>query len=125
MTEIYYTKEHEYLKVTGDEAIVGISDHAQKQLGDIVFVELPETGNTFKQNDEAATVESVKAASEVYAPVSCEILEGNETLTETPNLVNEDPEGEGWFFKIKLTDKSELDALMSAEAYANFVKDLD
>ncbi|MEM7619307.1 MAG: glycine cleavage system protein GcvH [Pseudomonadota bacterium] len=122
MAQKLYTKDHEYLIIEGDTASVGISDYAQQQLGDVVYVELPEVGKTFAQNDEAATVESVKAASEVYAPVACEILESNAALGDTPNLINEDPEGQGWFFKIKIANKSELEALMSEQEYGKFVE---
>ncbi len=112
-----YTEEHEYIRLEGDVATVGITDHAQEQLGDVVFVELPEIGKTVAKGDEVAVVESVKAASEVYAPVSGEIVEVNEALSDNPGLVNEDAEGEGWFFKLKVADKSELDGLMDRAAY--------
>lgn len=116
----YYTKEHEWLRVEGDTATVGITDFAQGQLGDIVFVEVPEAGRTVEQGGDAAVVESVKAASDVYAPVSGEVIEGNAALADTPDLVNSDPEGEGWFFRLRLTDLSQLDELMDAEAYRSF-----
>ena len=121
---LYYTKEHEWIRVEGDVATVGISDHAQKELGDIVFAETPEAGTTLSKGDEAAVVESVKAASDVYAPVSGEVVEGNEKLADEPALVNSDPEGEGWFFKLKLSDTSELDGMMDEAAYKDFVADL-
>ena len=122
---VYYTEEHEWIR-TDDEggadsvATVGITDFAQNQLGDIVFVEVPEAGRQVAKGDEAAVVESVKAASDVYAPVSGEVVEGNSALTDDPSLVNSDPEGEGWFFKIRLSDPSELEGLMDADAYKSF-----
>lgn len=122
---LYFTKDHEWLKVEGDVATVGISQHAQEQLGDVVFVEVPEVGKTVAKGDEAAVVESVKAASEVYAPVSGEVVEANEALADEPGLVNEDAEGKAWFFKIRLSDKSELDGLMDADGYKAFVDSLD
>ena len=121
---LYFTKEHEWIRVEGDVATVGISDHAQQQLGDIVFAETPEAGRDVAKGDDAAVVESVKAASDVYAPVSGEVLEGNEALADNPALVNEDPEGEGWFFKLKLADTSELDGLMAEAEYRDWVKTL-
>ncbi|MDT9598466.1 glycine cleavage system protein GcvH [Sphingosinicella rhizophila] len=114
---IYYTKDHEWLSVEGDVATVGITDFAQGQLGDIVFVEIPAAGTQFVQGGEAAVVESVKAASDVYAPVSGQVTEGNQKLEEDPSLVNSDPEGEGWFFKIFLSDNHQLNGLMGAEEY--------
>jgi glycine cleavage system H protein len=117
---VYYTKEHEWIRVDGDTATVGITDFAQGQLGDIVFVEVPEAGRQVSKGGEAAVVESVKAASDVYAPVSGEVTEGNAALADEPALVNSDPEGEGWFFKLRLSDPSELDGLMDAEAYKSF-----
>ena len=120
----YFTKDHEWLDVAGDTATVGITDYAQSQLGDVVFVEVPEAGRQLVQGSEAAVVESVKAASDVYAPVSGEVTEGNAALTDTPDLVNTAPEGEGWFFKLRLTDPSELDALMDEGAYKDFVSGL-
>lgn len=120
----YFTDEHEWLDVDGDIATVGITDYAQGQLGDIVFVELPEPGRTVEKGDDAAVVESVKAASDVYAPVSGEVIEGNSALEDDPALVNTDAEDEGWFFKLRLTDPSELDSLMNEAAYAKFVEGL-
>ena len=117
----YFTKEHEWLDVDGDVATVGITDFAQGQLGDIVFVEVPEAGRKVTQGGDAAVVESVKAASDVYAPVSGEVVEGNAALEADPSLVNSDPEGEGWFFKIRLSDNHQLNELMSAEQYKAFV----
>ena len=117
---VYYTEEHEWIRVEGDEATVGITDFAQGQLGDIVFVELPEAGRQVTKGAEAAVVESVKAASDVYAPVDGEIVEPNPALGEDPSLVNSDPEGEGWFFRLRLTDPSQLDGLMDADSYKAF-----
>ncbi len=119
-----YTKDHEYIRVEGDAGIVGISDYAQSQLGDVVFVELPSVGKTLAKGAEAAVVESVKAASEVYAPVSGEVVEVNSDLEATPGTVNEDPAGRGWFLKIRLTNPSELDGLMTEEQYQAFVKSI-
>ena len=119
-----YTKDHEYIRVEGDAGIVGISDYAQGQLGDVVFVELPSVGKTLSKGDEAAVVESVKAASEVYAPVSGEVVEVNSDLEASPGTVNEDPAGRGWFMKIRLTNASELDGLMTEEQYQEFVKSI-
>ena len=119
-----YTKDHEYIRVEGDAGIVGISDYAQGQLGDVVFVELPSVGKSLSKGDEAAVVESVKAASEVYAPVSGEVVEVNSDLEASPGTVNEDPAGRGWFMKIRLTDQSELDGLMTEEQYQVFVKSI-
>lgn len=121
MAEIKYTEDHEYVHLDGDVATIGITKHAQQQLGDVVYVELPEVGKSFARGDEAAVVESVKAAAEVYAPVSGEVTQANEELEGNPGLVNEDPEGGAWFFKLKLSDKSELDGMMDADAYAKFV----
>ena len=120
----YFTKEHEWIEVEGDTATVGITDYAQSQLGDVVFVEVPEAGRQLTQGGEAAVVESVKAASDVYAPVSGEVTEGNAALADTPDLVNTAPEGEGWFFKLRLSDASQLDALMDEAAYKDFVAGL-
>jgi glycine cleavage system H protein len=121
---VYFTKEHEWIRVEGDTATVGISNHAQEQLGDIVFAEVPETGRKVSKGQEAAVVESVKAASDVYAPVSGEVTEGNAALGDDPSLINSDPEGEGWFFKLKLDNLSELDGLMDEAAYRDFVASL-
>jgi glycine cleavage system H protein len=114
---VYYTKEHEWVRVEGDSGTVGITDFAQGQLGDIVFVEVPEAGRDVARGDEAAVVESVKAASEVYAPVSGTVTEGNAALADEPSLVNTDPEGEGWFFKLTISDNGELSELMNGEQY--------
>lgn len=121
---LYFTEEHEWILVEGDVATVGITEHAQEQLGDIVFVEVPDEGKVFDKGDEAAIVESVKAASDVYSPVSGEVIEGNEALADDPSLVNSDPEGDGWFFKLTLSDPSELEELMSASEYKAFLKTL-
>lgn len=117
---IYFTQEHEWISVEGDVATVGITDFAQGQLGDIVFVELPEAGRQVTKGGEAAVVESVKAASDVYAPVDGEIVEPNPALGDDPSLVNSDPEGEGWFFRLRLADTSQLDGLMDESAYKAF-----
>src|ERR1700730_3065917 len=117
-----YTKSHEYVRVEGSEGVVGITDYAQSQLGDVVFVELPPVGERLSKGAEAATVESVKAASEVNAPVSGEVVEVNSALADSPGLANEDPCGKGWFLKIKLTDAIELDSLMDEDAYREFLK---
>ena len=121
---LYFTKEHEWIRVDGDTATVGISDHAQQALGDIVFAEVPSVGKSLARGDDAAVVESVKAASDVYAPVSGEVTSGNDALGDDPALVNRDPEGEGWFFKLKLADHSELEALMDEGAYREWIKTL-
>jgi glycine cleavage system H protein len=117
-----YTKSHEYVRVEGGTGVVGITDYAQSQLGDVVFVELPPIGQSLSKGAEAATVESVKAASEVNAPVSGEVVEVNSALADSPGLVNEDPSGKGWFLKIKLSDATELDRLMDEDAYREFLK---
>ena len=121
---LYFTKEHEWIRVEGDVATVGISAHAAEQLGDVVFAEVPEAGKSLAKGDDAAVVESVKAASDVYAPVSGEVTEGNAALEGEPALVNSDPEGEGWFFKLKLSDAGELDGLMDEAAYKEWVATL-
>ena len=117
-----FTQDHEYIDAGADSATVGISEHAQQQLGDIVFVDLPSVGAKFKKGEAAAVVESVKAASDVFAPASGEIVAVNPRLAETPNLVNEDAEGAGWLFKLKLSAPAELDELMDAEAYGEYLK---
>jgi len=121
---LYFTQEHEWIRVEGEIATVGISNHAQEQLGDIVFAEVPEAGKSLSKGQEAAVVESVKAASDVYAPVSGEVTEGNQAVADDPALVNSDPEGAGWFFKLKLSDPGELDGLMDEAAYREFVASL-
>jgi len=114
---VKYTEDHEWISVDGDVATVGITDHALEQLGDLVFVEAPEAGRTLAKGDEAAVVESVKAASEVYAPVSGDVVEGNAAIADDPATVSGDPAGNGWFFKIKMSDPSELDGLMDEAGY--------
>jgi glycine cleavage system H protein len=121
---VYFTKEHEWIRVEGDTATVGISNHAQEALGDIVFAEVPEAGRRLTKGQEAAVVESVKAASDVYAPVSGEVTEGNSAVADDPAIINRDPEGEGWFFKLKLSDPGELDGLMDEAGYHEWVKTL-
>jgi glycine cleavage system H protein len=122
---VKYTEDHEWARVEGGEATVGITPYAAEQLGDVVYVELPETGKSFKAGDEVATVESVKAASEIYAPLSGEITAVNDGLEGNPALVNESADGEGWFFKIKLSDEGELGKLMDEAAYKDFVAGLE
>ena len=118
----HYTKSHEWVRVEGDVATVGISEHAQGQLGDVVFVELPQVGKEVSKGEQAAVVESVKAASEVYAPVSGEVVEGNTALEENPALVNQAAEGEGWFFKLRLRDPAEAEGLMDRAAYDAYLE---
>jgi glycine cleavage system H protein len=120
-----FTREHEYVNVSGDFGTVGISDHAQGQLGDVVFVELPEIGAKFAKGAPAAVVESVKAASDVFAPVGGEVVAVNDAVTSETSLINDDAEGRGWLFKLKLSNPKEADALMDADAYADFLKTLD
>ncbi|KAA2234113.1 glycine cleavage system protein GcvH [Salinarimonas soli] len=121
---VRYTKDHEYIRVEGDTGTVGITDYAQSQLGDVVYVELPAIGKAVAKGGEAAVVESVKAASEVYAPVSGEVVEVNSALEGAPGAVNEDPAGNGWFLKIRLSDPSELDALMGEDEYQTYLKSI-
>ena len=121
---LYFTREHEWVRVEGDTAVVGISNHAQEALGDIVFAEVPEAGRKLNKGQEAAVVESVKAASDVYAPVSGEVIEGNQAVADDPSLINSDPEGQGWFFKLKLDNSGELDGLMDEDAYREWIKTL-
>lgn len=122
---VKYTKDHEWIRLDGDVATIGITNYAQEQLGDVVFVEVPEAGARFDAGAEAAVVESVKAASEVYAPLTGEIVEGNQALADDPSLVNSDPEGAGWFFKMKPDDLSQLDAMLDDAAYRALLVDLD
>jgi glycine cleavage system H protein len=124
MSETRYSKDHEYIRIEGDVGIVGISDYAQSQLGDVVFVELPATGKALSKGAEVAVVESVKAASEVYAPVSGEVTAVNSALEKAPGTINEDPQGEGWFMKIKLSNPSELGDLMSEADYKTYLASL-
>ncbi len=119
-----YTKDREYIRIEGDTGTVGISDYAQGQLGDVVFVELPSVGKSLSKGSEAAVVESVKAASEVYAPVSGEVVEVNSDLEASPGTVNEDPAGRGWFLKIRVKDEGELNDLMTEEQYQEFLKSI-
>lgn len=114
---LYFTKEHEWIRVEGDTATVGISSHAQQALGDIVFAEAPQAGRQLRKGEEAAVVESVKAASDVYSPASGEVVEANSAIADEPALINTDPEGEGWFFKLKLSDPAEVEGLMDENAY--------
>ncbi|MGF1463497.1 MAG: glycine cleavage system protein GcvH [Maricaulaceae bacterium] len=125
MAELYFTKDHEWIAVDGDVATVGITKHAAGRLGDVVFAEPPEAGKTLTQGGEAAVVESVKAASDVYAPVAGSVTEGNAALADAPETVNEDPEGAGWFFKMTLSDKSQLSALMDRAAYDQYLTTLE
>lgn len=124
MSEVRFTDQHEWVRLDGDVATIGITKYAAEQLGDIVYVELPEAGKKVAKGGEAAVVESVKAASEVYAPISGEITDANASLVEDPAKVNADPEGEGWFFKVRSVDRQELEKLMTADQYAAFVKGL-
>ena len=119
-----YTEEHEWLRVEGDVVVVGITAHAAEQLGDVVFVEVPDIGRVVAKGDDAAVVESVKAASDVYAPISGEVTEGNQALEEDPALVNTAPEGDGWFFKLAIADAGELDGLMDEAGYKAFCESL-
>jgi len=121
---VYFTKDHEWIRVEGNAATVGISNHAQEQLGDIVFAETPEAGRSLRKGEEAAVVESVKAASDVYSPISGTVIEGNPALADDPAIINNDPEGAGWFFKLEVTDPSELEGLMDEAAYREFVASL-
>jgi glycine cleavage system H protein len=122
--DLIYTKEHEWAKIEGDIATVGITDYAQEQLGDIVYVELPEVGRRFKRMEAAATIEAVKTAADVYSPFSGEVVEVNVELKEKPELINQDPYGKGWLFKIKIENLEEKDDLMSAEEYKKFLEGL-
>jgi glycine cleavage system H protein len=124
MATTRYTKDHEYIRIEGDTGTVGITDYAQQQLGDVVFVDLPPVGKAVSKGGEAAVVESVKAASEVYAPVSGEVLEVNGKLPDAPGTVNEDPAGNGWFLKLRIKDTAELDGLMTEEQYADYLKSI-
>ena len=124
MTNERFTKDHEYIRVEGDVGIVGITAYAQEKLGDVVFVEVPQVGTKVEAGREAAVVESVKAASDVYAPVSGEVIAANSDLSGNPALVNEDAQGQAWFFKVRIADMSQLDGLMDAAAYAAYVKGL-
>ena len=124
MANIKFTKDHEWIRIEGETAVVGITDYAQQQLGDVVFVELPDVGKTVERGKDAAVVESVKAASEVFAPVDGEVTEINKLLQDQPDTVNSDPQGNGWFFKIKLSDTAQLDALLDETQYKNMIAEL-
>ncbi len=123
MSEVKYSKEHEWIKLDGDTAVIGITQHATEMLGDIVFVELPGIGSSVVKDGNAGVVESTKAASDIYTPVSGEIIENNQSIVDDPAKVNNDPENEAWFFKLKITDKSEMDSLMNKEEYEKFSKE--
>ena len=123
MSEVKYSKEHEWIKVEGDVGIIGITQHATEMLGDIVFVELPEVGLTVEKDGNAGVVESTKAASDVYTPISGEVLENNKAIVDDPAKINSDPENQAWFFKLKIKDISELDSLMNKEDYDKFAKE--
>lgn len=122
MSKMLYTKEHEWLRIDDDVATIGISDHAQEQLGEIVFVDLPEVGKQVGQNEDMAVVESVKAASDVYAPISGDVVEVNDTLADQPGQVNDSPEEKGWFCKLKIADTGQLDDLMDSDSYKSFLE---
>ena len=124
MADVKYTNEHEWIRVDGDVGTIGITNYAQEQLGDVVFVDVPQVGRNVTKGESIAVVESVKAASDIFAPVSGEIVEANGALSDSPGDVNAEPMGKGWFFKIKLANKSELDGLMDEAAYDAFVKGL-
>ncbi len=123
MPEVKFSKEHEWIKLEGEIAIIGITKHATEMLGDIVFVELPEKGSSVEKDGTAGVVESTKAASDVYTPVSGEIVDTNQTIVDDPAKINEDPEGSAWFFKMKMKDTSEMDSLMNKEEYDKFAKE--
>ena len=123
MSEVRYSKEHEWIKLDGDIAVIGITQHATEMLGDIVFVELPEIGSSVVKDGNAGVVESTKAASDIYTPVSGEIIKNNQSIVDDPAKVNNDPENEAWFYKLKITDKSEMDSLMNKEEYEKFSKE--
>ena len=123
MSDVKFSKEHEWLKVEGDVAIIGITKHATEMLGDIVFVELPELGASVEKDGNAGVVESTKAASDVYTPISGEVVENNQSIVEDPAKINSDPENGAWFFKLKIKDKSEIDSLMNKEEYEKFAKE--
>ena len=122
MSDLRFTEEHEWVLIEGDQATVGITDHAQEQLGEVVYVEVPEVGKELNRNDEAGVVESVKAASEIYAPISGKVVESNDALADSPETVNADPMGAAWFFKMSIADSSELEDLLSADDYKKIVE---
>ncbi len=121
---LYFTREHEWIRVEGNSATVGISEHAQEALGDIVFAEVPEAGRELAKGQEAAVVESVKAASDVYSPIGGTVSEGNQAVADDPSLINRDPEGEGWFFRLEIRDAAELEGLMDEQSYRDWAKTL-
>ena len=123
MSEVKYSKEHEWIRIEGDVGTVGITQHATEMLGDIVFVELPDVGSSVEKDGNAGVVESTKAASDVYTPISGEIMESNQAIVDDPGKINSDPENEAWFFKIKIKDSNELDSLMNKEEYDKFAKE--
>ena len=123
MSEVKYSKEHEWIKVEGDVGTIGITQHATEMLGDIVFVELPDVGSSVEKDGNAGVVESTKAASDVYTPISCEVMENNQAIVDDPGKINSDPENDAWFFKLKIKDSSELDSLMNKEEYDKFAKE--
>jgi glycine cleavage system H protein len=123
MSEVKYSKEHEWIKIEGDIGTVGITQHATEMLGDIVFVELPDVGSSVEKDGNAGVVESTKAASDVYTPISGEIMESNQAIVDDPGKINSDPENEAWFFKLKIKDSNELDSLMNKEEYDKFAKE--
>jgi len=123
MSDVKFSKEHEWLKVEGDIATIGITRHATEMLGDIVFVELPDIGASIEKDGTAGVVESTKAASDVYTPISGEVVENNQSIVDDPAKINSDPENEAWFFKLKIKDKSEMDSLMNKEEYDKFAKE--
>jgi glycine cleavage system H protein len=123
MSDVKFSKEHEWIKLEGDIATIGITQHATEMLGDIVFVELPENGTTVEKNGNAGVVESTKAASDIYTPVSGEIIECNQSIVDDPSKINSDPENQAWFFKLKIKDKSEMNSLMDKETYDKFAKE--
>lgn len=124
MASVKYTEEHEWVRLDGDVATIGITDYAQQQLGDVVFVEVPQVGRKVEKGESCAVVESVKAASDIFAPVSGEVVEANAALADAPGDVNAEPTGKGWFFKLRIADKAQLDGLMDEAAYDAFVKNL-
>tara|TARA_B100000959_G_C14614043_1_gene473323 strand:- start:260 stop:640 length:381 start_codon:yes stop_codon:yes gene_type:complete len=123
MSEVKFSKDHEWIKIEGEVATVGITKHATEMLGDIVFVELPEKGSMVEKDDTAGVVESTKAASDIYTPVSGEVVDKNQSIVDDPSIINSDPEGNAWFFRLKIKDQSEMNSLMSKDEYAKFVKE--
>lgn len=123
MDDLHYSESHEWVRVDGEIGTIGITDHAQKQLGEIVYLELPEVGHVYNADDEFGTVESVKAVSELYIPVSGEVVEVNKSAVSEPGIINDDPQGDGWLIKVKLSTDQEIAKLMSAEAYATYVRE--